>query len=85
MGDRSTVWVLTEEYNDYDQHGAYFVAVFLSKPSIEQLAECCADHKIDISCTIAAGIKSLHHLRNGGGRIGTESVWYNLEEVEVRQ
>lgn len=32
-----TVWILTEEYNDYDQHGEYFVAVFADKPTTEQL------------------------------------------------
>ena len=29
----SKVWVLTEEYNEYDQHGAYFLAVFANKPT----------------------------------------------------
>lgn len=27
------VWILTEEYNDYDQHGEYFREVFFIKPT----------------------------------------------------
>lgn len=29
----NTVWILTCEYNDYDQHGEYFVEVFYKEPS----------------------------------------------------
>lgn len=32
-----TIWVLLVEYNDYDQHGAYFEAAFEEKPTIEQI------------------------------------------------
>ena len=31
------VWVLTEEYNDYDQHGEYFLAVFKDEPTTADL------------------------------------------------
>jgi hypothetical protein len=31
------VWILTEEYNEHDQHGEYFVAIFKNKPTVEQL------------------------------------------------
>jgi len=33
------VWVLTREVNAYDQEGEYFVAVFMSKPTAEQLSK----------------------------------------------
>jgi hypothetical protein len=33
------VWILTTEYNDYDQHGAYFVAWWPKKPTYEQLGK----------------------------------------------
>lgn len=33
------MWILTEEYNDYSQHGEYFVAAWLEKPTSEQLKE----------------------------------------------
>lgn len=31
------VWILTTEYNDYDQYGEYFLQAFASKPTPEQL------------------------------------------------
>lgn len=31
------VWVLTEEVNDYNQYGEYFLAVFREKPTLEEL------------------------------------------------
>lgn len=36
---KETVWILTSEYNDYDQHGAYFERVWKSKPTKEQLLD----------------------------------------------
>lgn len=38
MADK-TVWVLTYEANDYNQHGEYLFAVFLEKPTVEELGE----------------------------------------------
>lgn len=32
-------WVLTNEHNDYDQHGRYFLAMWAEQPTMEQLAE----------------------------------------------
>lgn len=34
-----TIWVLTQEVNDYNQHGAYFIDAWHEKPTIEQLAK----------------------------------------------
>lgn len=63
-----TVWILTSEYNDYDQHGAYFEAVFLNKPTHQQLTE--------------SGVPQtrLRHVLNGGGRVQDESKWFFLNE-----
>lgn len=64
------IWVLTSEYNDYDQHGAYFEGVFLNKPNVHQLAQKgVPEHQID------------RLLNKNGGRVGSEYHWYNLEEV----
>jgi hypothetical protein len=38
------VWILTEEYNDYDQHGEYFLAVFKKEPTEEDLKQFDYDH-----------------------------------------
>lgn len=65
------VWVVTSEWNRYDQEGAYFICVFLFRPTPEEL------QLSGFSATDAA------HIATGGGRRGTEDQWYNLEEVEL--
>ena len=62
------MWILTEEYNDYDQHGEYFLHAWLFKPTKSQLLE-----HVDGSL--------LDHILAGGGRLGTEHVWYYLREL----
>lgn len=62
------VWVLTDEYNDYDQHGEYFIAVFINKPTHEQLTE----HGVSKF--------KLRHVLNGGGQTNDEYQWFNLTE-----
>ena len=66
------IWVLTQEYNEYDQYGEYFIAVFGKKPTHKQLT--------------ARGVLTnrLRHTLNGGGRIGTENVWYYLRPTEIK-
>lgn len=65
------VWVLTEEFNDYDQHGEYFLAVFATKPNHTQLA------------SREVPTNSLRHVLNGGGREGFESRWFHLRETTI--
>ena len=60
------VWVLTRSYNDYNQHGDYFLAVFKNKPTEAQLKE----HGVEED--------DLQNVLNGGGRHGNENVWENL-------
>lgn len=74
------VWVLTREHNDYDQHGEYFEAVFASEPDIQTLAKY---FKNDNEGHVYFGdpfdaLEFIEHLRKGGGRRGTEDVWYSL-------
>jgi len=68
----TTVWILTEEYNEYDQYGQYFVAVFAKKPNHLQL--------------LALGVSNnrLRHILNGGGRKEDEQHWYILKEMECK-
>jgi hypothetical protein len=64
-----TVWILTKEYNDYDQHGEYFVAVFFNKPSHVVLTkEGVPTHR-------------LKQVLDGGGRFDSEDNWHHLREV----
>lgn len=77
------VWVLTQSHNDYNQHGEYFVAVFSSKPDIKKLAEVMQMQNVSAS-NIMEAIAFLSHIIEGGGRRGTEDVWYQLEEVDLK-
>jgi len=65
----TTVWILTEEYNEYDQHGEYFLAVFKEKPTIEKLMKFIGDEE-----------EAKHVLAGGGNRRGNEGQWYFLRE-----
>lgn len=71
------VWILTEEYNDYDQHGEYFLGVFRNKPTKEELESC-------ISLRLSDDL--FEHIIAGGGRrtwgIWDEQ-WYYLKEVNT--
>lgn len=68
------VWVLTEEFNDYNQNGEYFVAVFGTKPSADKLAAFVDPH---------SNRARLQHIANGGGREELEDHWYHLREKEA--
>jgi len=79
------IFVLTREHNEYDQHGSYFVRAFSELPSLEKLAEVIQTEG-DFHCQAMNtdfAIALSEHLRKGGGRRGTEDVWYNLDEVEL--
>ena len=65
------VWVLTTEYNEYDQYGKYFVAVFSEKPHHTQLKE----HGVPRN--------RLRHVLNGGGRVECEDQWFWLEVLDA--
>jgi len=69
-----SVWILTYYVNDYNQYGEYFLAVFPSKPTFNQLAD--------------LGVPRIAHVRHvlkGGGRMGTENKWYLLREHNLEQ
>lgn len=65
------MWVVTTEYNDYDQHGVYFLAVFSTKPSFQQLKALIKEDDVTVG-----------KLTRGGGRQGIEDKWYNLTKVK---
>ena len=66
------VYVLTEEYNAYDQYGEYFLNVFKEKPTVEQLMELLKINKV-----------GAEHILKGGGRIKWEDQWYILTEYDI--
>lgn len=66
------IWILTECWNDYNQHGNVFVAAFLRKPTAEQLKE----HGV-----VAVEVE---HVLNGGGQQSRwEDSWYILTEEDL--
>lgn len=38
------IFILTQEYNAYDQYGAYFIAAFRTRPTFEQLVKYDCQH-----------------------------------------
>lgn len=76
------VWVLTREVNEHNQYGEYFETVFTSKPSVKALADYFSAGALNAKNVMEA-VALLEHIRNGGGRCGTEHTWYTLNEVEV--
>ena len=78
-----TVWILTEEYNDYDHYGEYFsygesfLDVFETKPSKEELAKI---------VKIPPDSEEMVHLLAGGGRSHKdEDQWYFLREIPLKK
>lgn len=71
-----TVWILTEEYNDYNQHGEYLVEVFETKPTKDVLAKTVCWEPTSIA---------IDHLFHGGGRMKWEDSWYNLRETPLQK
>jgi len=67
------MWVVTTEYNDYNQHGEYFLAAFSKKPSFKQLKILIQENDVIVG-----------KLTRGGGRHEVEFKWYNLIEVKDR-
>lgn len=71
---KKSVWILTKEYNEYDQYGEYFKEVYFIKPTEEQLREAGVDHDLIELC-----------LTKGGGRPSTAyDRWWHLNEHEEK-
>ena len=72
-------YVLLSEYTDYDQHGAYFIAWFHSKPTSTDIYNALALDGFYIPKN--ASMEYAKHILGGGGRRGSEDVWYILKQV----
>lgn len=66
------IWILTEEYNQYDQYGEYYVAAWSQKPTAAQLA-------VHVDYTD----EGITHILGGGGRLRYEDRWYWLREEDI--
>jgi len=70
MGD--TIWILTEDWNDYNQHGSYFIAAWIEKPSTGEIMK-----------SLKTSESEAQHILSGGGRRGSEDTWYSLFETKA--
>ena len=71
------IYILTEEWNEYDQHGAYFLAAFVDMPSARDIRVVMAREDTPMPESEIA------HILKGGGRQKTESVWYHLRVYDT--
>lgn len=79
-----TAWILTEEYNEYDQYGEYFVKAFGKKPDVKRLAAFFTENgSHGTYSNPMQALDFLLHVEAGGGRQGVENHWYNLVEVDL--
>lgn len=70
------VWLLTSEYNAYDQYGEYFEAVFKDKPTAEALSEIVGRQPDSES------VENL--LKRGTDYEYGAHAWYKLREEELK-
>ncbi len=69
------MYILTTEYNQYDQYGEYAIAVFPNKPTKEQVEKAVGD---DITP------ETYQHILSGGGRIKYEDSWFYLTKFSPK-
>lgn len=71
-----SIWVLTAEANDYNQHGEYFIGAWNHKPSKEDLRKIAND-------LLNYNDEYLDYILRGGGRLdNTYDFWYLLTELK---
>lgn len=66
------IWVLTAEYNEYDQYGEYYIKSHKEKFTREELKK-----------LIIVNDATIDHILEGGGRREYENQWYWLREEEI--
>lgn len=71
-----TIYILTSEYNDYDQHGEYFIEAFSNVPQIEQLQKH-IDYKLNKD--------DYNHIINGGGRRESYKDYHNWYYFRIKE
>lgn len=77
-------WVLTEEYNAYDQYGEYFICVFEEKPDFTKLKQI-IDNEYEPNNRDDPKVEEVvgNLIRKGGGRIRYEFKWFFMKNVEM--
>ena len=75
--------VLTSEVNDYNQCGEYFVCLFSSMPSFNDLKNVIESSPFYVDKSIIDHVCG-NLIRTGGGRIDSEECWFFLREENPR-
>ena len=78
-GDLNIMLVLTSEVNDYNQCGEYFVCLFSSRPSFNELKSAIESSQFYVDESIIDQICG-NLIRAGGGRLESEDCWFFLRE-----
>lgn len=65
------MYIITAEYNDYNQYGEYFVGI-IPELTLDNIRKIFPDRDEEF----------LNHILNGGGRVDYQFCWYNLFKVE---
>lgn len=80
-----TIWILTEEHNNYDQYGKYFIYAFAEQPTHAQCLDLMLelDYIQEYQCKKHKD-KMAAFLMKGGGRYKDEDVWYWLREEGLK-
>ena len=71
--------VLTSEVNAYDQCGEYFVCLFSSMPSFNELKNTIMSSSFYVDESIIDRVCG-NLIRTGGGRLESEDCWFFLRE-----
>jgi len=77
-------YILTRLENDYNQHGAYFVAWFSEKPTLQELISMFYGKMMTVTDLTDDQILLMAHILKGGGRQNIEDTWYRLSEIEEK-
>lgn len=73
------IWILTKEYNQYNQFGAYYVEAFVNKPTFDQIFD-----RLKKFYGYAPTEDECYHILSGGGRISDEYMWFTLHHEEIQ-
>lgn len=81
---RVSMWIVTKSYNDYNQHGEYFVACYTKKPNFDEFLKLYlkSEGLQETYFDECVGIEKVKRYYENKGRYSDEDCWYNLREIK---